>query len=361
MSEEAMTIAPVVVPTDLGGRDGDDFRSVIALGNLVCRHDAGHDFFDQEPAEELPSWLDQSDLTRAAFLAKVDGDAVGVLTVTMPNEEGMITSEFDLCVHPDHSGSGIEEALLAVAERTAHERGRTILQTWTMHRRDTAGERLTPPTGWGTIPAKDRQTAFMLDAGFAFEQTERNSTFDLHGSFAQVERLYSDALRTAGPDYRVVAWSPPTPPEYAEGFAYAVSRMATDVPSAGMVFDEETWDAARVARRDARVLAGGRTMSVACVEHVPSGRIVAFNELMIGVDRTRATHQYGTLVLKEHRGHRLGTIVKCANLLRWRELVPESPRVSTFNAEENRPMLDINEAIGFTPASYAAAWKKVLS
>lgn len=357
----ALTVSRIPVPASLDAGDATAFLAIAELGNAVCRHDAGHPYFDQDASEILPSWQDQTDRLQIGFAARRGEQIVGIATMEISLEEGAPSVEFDLVVDPDRWGEGIEEALLAAVETEARSRGRKIVQTYTLHRPATAGTQLTPPTGYGEIPADDRQTRFFLGNGYSLEQVERNSVFDLFASAALVESMLAEALRAAGPDYQLVTWTSPTPDQYKDGFAYTVSRMSTDVPTGDMVWTEEIWDAERVERRDARLLAGGHTVSVACVQHITTGVLAAYNELVIGADHAASTHQWGTLVLKEHRGHRLGTIVKCANLLRWRDIAPESPRVSTFNAEENRPMLDINEAIGFIPASYAGGWKKVLA
>ena len=49
---------------------------------------------------------------------------------------------------------------------------------------------------------------------------------DLQADAAPVQRMLDDALAVAGPDYRVVSWTLPTPPELRDGYAWVLSRAA---------------------------------------------------------------------------------------------------------------------------------------
>ncbi|MFD5214710.1 GNAT family N-acetyltransferase [Microbacterium sp. NPDC058345] len=355
----ALTIVEMTVPGRLDDVDAADFHASVALNNAVCLNDTGLLDLQSTAEELLPHWQDRTDTVRRTLLAREGGVLVGAITLYYAVAEPT-SAEIDLMVLPENWGRGIEQALLARAEDEVRQLGRSVIQSWTLHRADRTGAMLTPATGWGEIP-RSPLAALLLDSGYALEQVERTSAFDLQGDLTPIQSALDAALAVAGEEYRVVEWTLPTPPERRDGYAWALSRMSTDAPSGGLEVDEETWDAERIARRDARFLDGGQTVSVAAVEHVPTGTLAAFNELAIGADPEGVTHQYCTLVLKEHRGHRLGIVVKCANILRWRRIAPLSPRISTFNAEENRPMLDINEALGFAPVSYAGAWQKRLA
>jgi hypothetical protein len=53
-------------------------------------------------------------------------------------------------------------------------------------------------------------------------------------------------------------------------------------------------------------------------------------------------------------------LLKVANLAHLQEQRPGHPSVITFNAEENRHMLDVNEALGFEAIASEGAWRKDL-
>ncbi|MFK3679302.1 GNAT family N-acetyltransferase [Microbacterium sp. NPDC090218] len=357
MTTTEPTITPLIVPVSLDDDDAAEFLAYGELNRRICDEQVGLPDLAPDAAQMLPDWQDDTDSLDLGFVARVGEEIVGMITITFAQEAEAHAAEIDLLVPEAHWGQGVEDALLARAEAEARSRGRILLQIWSLHRPVETERMLVPRTGWGRIPATPLSDLVEAN-GFALEQVERNSEYDLRSDAALLRTALEDATTFAGPDYRVIEWNMPTPPELRDGFAAVLARLSTDAPSGDMDFAEESWDAERVVRREARLLGAGQTVSVVAVQHVPTGELVAYNELLIAADRTGVTHQFGTLVSKEHRGHRLGTIVKCANLLRWRELMPESTVVSTFNAEENRPMLSINEAIGFVPVSYAGAWQR---
>ena len=349
----------IPIPASIQDGDAGDFIAMVAVRNETFRLISGHDDHALSAAELLPHFQPTALATRFLWLVLEGGRSVGRVGLDLPHEgaEKMALTFIEL--HPDVWGRGIGTRALALVEQTAKQDGRSVLQCYAEHPQE-PGPRLEAPTGFGSIPAQGHAARFLQARGFSLEQVERGSVLDLATGTEQVEPLLAQA-RAASSDYRIVSWFAPTPPEYVEGYALLESRMSTDAPAADLEVDEEIWDAERVARNDALYTEAGRTLHVVAAQHLATRQLCAFNELAIGIDRTEASHQEDTLVLREHRGHRLGLLVKCENLLRWREIAPDSPRVLTYNAEENRPMLSINEVIGFVPQSYEGAWKKPLT
>ncbi|GAA2237318.1 hypothetical protein GCM10010401_06820 [Rarobacter faecitabidus] len=354
-----LEIREIAFPASVDLPDAADFVSLTATRNEMYRERYRSDDMRLTPHELLVQYHNQTDAVRRLWLLLIDDEPVGRLGLDLPNEPGSRVALISVELLARAQGKGLGAAALSLAEREAAAAGRTRVQGWTAHP-GSAPERLAAPTGFGSIPL-DRAARFLLGHGYALEQIERKSVLTLPGSQARLRALLDEACAAAGPDYEFVSWELPTPTEFVDGYALVKSRMSTDIPSAGMEFDAEVWDAARVERHDRTFVAGGFDFQVGAVRHVPSGQLVAFSELMLGSDKRGTTSQEDTLVLREHRGHRLGMLVKCANLLAWRERFPDSPRVTTFNAEENRPMLDINERMGFVPDVYEGAWQKDLA
>jgi len=136
--------------------------------------------------------------------------------------------------------------------------------------------------------------------------------------------------------------------------------MSTDVPLGGVEYGEEKWDADRVRTSYEVARAQGRRVVETVARHDASGTLVAFTQLGVASHTPTVGYQWDTLVLAEHRGHRLGQLVKVANLRALLAELPGMARVATWNAAENAPMLRVNRALGFQTTGRLTEWQKRL-
>ena len=88
---------------------------------------------------------------------------------------------------------------------------------------------------------------------------------------------------------------------------------------------------------------------------------MAYSDLATTVHEPGRAYQWGTLVRREHRGHRLGVAVKVANVRLLQRERPDITRLTTYNAEVNSHMIGVNEAIGFRPVARLGDFQKKLA
>jgi len=359
----AYTVHELTVPASMD----DDPAAVEAFREWVAAQNAAEVAVTGLPEilwtaeEQLPYLLDPDAPSRLFVVRDAGGTVVAAGSYDTKREPGTPNCWIAIGVDPAHQRRGVGTLLADHVEGIARAEGRTQWKTYAVSRQvgPAAGDGfLVPPTGYGAVPADEAGARFLTGRGWRFGQVNRISRLALPADHSVVRELHDRAATAAGPDYRVHAWTGRTPERWLDGIALLETRMSTDAPEGDMEEPEDVWTRERLEEHEAHLERSPRTMVTVAVEHVPSTTLAGFTQLAVPDDATLPVMQGDTLVLREHRGHRLGWLLKVVGIERVERDLPGRPSIITFNAEENRPMLDVNEAVGFVGVGSEGIWER---
>lgn len=286
---------------------------------------------------------------RFTFVARdSDGTVLGHARLDLPLLDNLENAEVEICVDPAHRRRGAGRALLAAAVEEARARGRRHL---------TAGSVGHLPGG----PVRDGAGhAFATAMGFSHALADVRRRLDL----TELDRvMLDDLLKQAwarADGYSLVQWRGAAPEDIVADVAYLDGRLLQDAPMGDLVWEPEKVDAARIRANEAAILRHRRQTYHTGVRHDATGRLVGWTTIGRGHDNPGFGFQWITIVDPDHRGHRLGMIVKVENLYHAMAHEPRMRVVDTWNAASNKHMISINDAVGFRPVDSWVNWQREL-
>lgn len=166
---------------------------------------------------------------------------------------------------------------------------------------------------------------------------------------ADVDRAAIDALvELPHPGYRLAEWEGTVPDALARSFADS-RRAMDDMPMEGTDFGRVVWDVERVIAAAEAIARRGELLHTVAAVDATDGSVVGFSELVVPGDGSGDGQHYGTAVLPEHRGKGLARWMKAAAVRHALERHPRLSGLCTDTAESNKPMLAVNDSLGYLP------------
>ncbi len=287
--------------------------------------------------------LEPTDDVRHAGVCAFDGDEmVGAAAVSFSLLDNLDKGDVMVCVEPELRGRGIGSTLLDAAIELLRAEGRTEVLSWTSY------------------PFEQREDAPVLrwanKRGFRLANTEVYRILRLPVADALLDEVATEAAARHG-DYEIVSLVDDIPEELQPSYCHLVNQLVLDAPTGDVAFEEEQLTPEVLRDKIARNRRMGRTVYYTLA--VRDGEAVAHSDLVVQPAGTHA-HQWGTLVRRDHRGHRLGAAVKVANLRALQRDRPDIAEVHTGNAETNAFMVSINERLGFEAVALCPELLRVL-
>jgi GNAT superfamily N-acetyltransferase len=273
----------------------------------------------------------------AALARDARGRPVGLLELWFPHWDNTHSALADLTVDPAARRQGIGRRLFELAvERTAAERRTQIIISG-------------PDQAASAAFAK----AMGLEAALtSIERRQDLSTLD----WDQLDREYAEAERLAA-DYELIRIAGETPADWLPAVA-TMTAAINDAPIGALNIEDEVFTPERIRMFETAQLARNLRLYRVIARHRETGELAGHT--VVAVERERPWHgwQYDTSVLRAHRGHRLGLLVKLA-MMYW--LGTEEPQlriIDTDNAESNAHMIRVNELLGYQVVGAANEWQK---
>jgi len=270
-----------------------------------------------------------------AWLARDGGQVCGWYKISFPERENTQLAFVAPLVGPTHRRRGAGTALIRHAAARVDQRGRMTL----------AGHTRQGSPGAGFCRA--------LGARPGITEAIRVLRVDAIPA-GRLSRLRARA-EAAARGYTVLSWEGPVPERYLAALA-ALNQAAGDAPhDAGT--EEQRWDTARVRQSQARVAAQGLRYYTVAARCERTGELAGMSQL--GVDPVQPDWglQELTVVARQHRGHRLGLLVKVVMLQLLAQREPLVERILTGNADSNQHMIAINAELGFQVLDHSLSWQ----
>jgi len=261
-----------------------------------------------------------------------DGSPAGAADVRLAVHDNRHVARLQVAVPPAQRRRGVGTRLLAAVADVAEAGGRSVLRAGT-ERPVTA-----PADTWPGSVALRRW-------GFRPGLAEARRQLALPVPARTLDDLEA-AARPHAAGYRWWTFADAVGDADVDALAGLMARMSTDAPQGELAVEPEVWDAARVrAGEELRRAQGRRSWTAVAAD--AAGSLVGYTTLVQSAHEPDRLQQWDTLVVAEHRGHRLGTLLKVAALRAAVAGAPQARRVSTWNATSNAPMIAVNEAMGF--------------
>jgi GNAT superfamily N-acetyltransferase len=272
---------------------------------------------------------------QAWLAADESGTPVGCYLLRLPDRENLTIATVVVAVDPARRRAGIGTAIIAHCGEQARRAGRSRLISYA--REGTPGAAFAAAMGAKPgIEEVDR--VLEIDAALAERMRSLRAVAEPH---------------TAG--YSLVIWSGPTPDEYVDDVLRLNAAMEDAPRDEGV--EPDAWDVERLRHAEQTMREHRITNYAVAARHDATGRIAAMTELITEAETADWGFQQLTAVLAEHRGHRLGLLVKIAMLDLLTERDPKVRHIQTGNAGANEHMIAINEQLGFTVLAIHRGWE----